>query len=478
MKLTEYTYKEEFDFIFKKYLAPLIGVNITGISLEEIPNKKGKLVQIDNQKLCFYETSESKFCYAIQISKNFPNQCLGLLNSVYDGLNQIRYREMDGKIKNSYQDFEQLVTNYEYIVQKKVVNWLCGNQPSTGVLKLIDILQDWNSKTYEGKKVPFAFTVDLSRNDGNFAFEDFLYEEYSATFSDGITSIIHLDANLNFLDYASITSLENEMMDYKDTPYRFCQVIKSFTKNKIGVFLLTSGDIILVKNCIIELVKREGKWLNFNKDVFIQVVSANINSNTDFDISNLLNEVYLSALDVSFSHSGGIIACIDPAHIDDLLKPNEYEFIKGNYEKIRMNREIIKTAPKSIINYIDNLHATDELNDYEYNRKTYPIVFDNEEMKKRFKKREFLLYISKDKIFQTLDRKLRTEFISMDGATIIDYTGKIISIGAIIQNDSGSYGGGRGAAAKKLSNYGFAIKISTDGYIEVYTKERIKYKIK
>ncbi len=66
----------------------------------------------------------------------------------------------------------------------------------------------------------------------------------------------------------------------------------------------------------------------------------------------------------------------------------------------------------------------------------------------------------------------------MDGATIIDFKGNLISVGAIIQNDSGSYGGGRGAAAKKMSNFGIAIKISTDGYIEVYKKEKIIYKKK
>ena len=66
----------------------------------------------------------------------------------------------------------------------------------------------------------------------------------------------------------------------------------------------------------------------------------------------------------------------------------------------------------------------------------------------------------------------------MDGATILDKEGNIISFGAIIQNDSGSYGGGRGAAARKLSKYGLAIKISTDGYIEVYIDDEIKYRMK
>lgn len=74
-----------------------------------------------------------------------------------------------------------------------------------------------------------------------------------------------------------------------------------------------------------------------------------------------------------------------------------------------------------------------------------------------------------ERSFTDLDRKLRTEIISMDGACILNAVGKVCAVGAIIRNDSGSSGGGRSAAAKKLSVYdGFAVKISTDGYIELF----------
>lgn len=66
----------------------------------------------------------------------------------------------------------------------------------------------------------------------------------------------------------------------------------------------------------------------------------------------------------------------------------------------------------------------------------------------------------------------------VDGACIIDIKGNVCACGAIIKNDSGSTGGGRGAASKKLSEYGFSIKISTDGYIELYINRNLKYSIK
>ena len=80
--------------------------------------------------------------------------------------------------------------------------------------------------------------------------------------------------------------------------------------------------------------------------------------------------------------------------------------------------------------------------------------------------------------FDKIDRKTRAELIGMDGATIIDKDGSVISFGAIISNDAGSSGGGRGAAAAKLSYGGLAIKISADGYIETYLDGVSIYSIK
>lgn len=195
--------------------------------------------------------------------------------------------------------------------------------------------------------------------------------------------------------------------------------------------------------------KKRRKWLNFNKEVFKSIIYAELRSNKE-SFLDLLNEIYLSALDVSFAHSGGIIACVKEEKISSLIDSEKNK--------------------SPILDPLDNLLPSNIV-------KT-PKTFNSKEDKKRFLKRNFLLNIINGKNFLTIDRKLRSELISMDGATILDFNGNVISVGAIIQNDSGSYGGGRGAAAKKLSKYGFAIKISTDGYIEVYIEERIKYKIK
>jgi hypothetical protein len=69
------------------------------------------------------------------------------------------------------------------------------------------------------------------------------------------------------------------------------------------------------------------------------------------------------------------------------------------------------------------------------------------------------------KPFNELDRHLRQDIVAMDGATILDYHGNVIAAGAIVEVIAGSDGGGRLAAARALSKFGLAIKISSDGGI-------------
>ena len=70
--------------------------------------------------------------------------------------------------------------------------------------------------------------------------------------------------------------------------------------------------------------------------------------------------------------------------------------------------------------------------------------------------------------FLSLSRRHRLELLSMDGATVVSHTGRILTAGAIIHVPSGSEGGGRTAALKEIPKYGMGIKVSQDGPIKAY----------
>lgn len=466
--------KDEFDLICEDYIFPLIGIPFGESQFIHKNHEQNQLIEYleYSNTLLIYETLAGDACYSVRVNKHFPKSCLSLLNTVLNFIDSVRYFNPNRKIKVA--SYSHLLSELNFQTQRGVINWICsGHEKAENIERLINILETWKDKTYEGKSVNFAFSVDLSQDTDSkspFAeFDDFLAEEYSATFTDGITSIIELDANLSFKGYRSITSLSDRKIDYSVGPLRFADVLNNFMDKRIGILLLNGGDIILVKDKEIKLVKREGKWLNFSKEAFVSCISVLIGKD-DEGFEKLSREIYLSSLDVSFSHSGGIIAYVSKDKEEMLTAPNLYE------KYVKKGLCVPQDSEMPVLHFIDNLLV--KLPDYSVLVGTNKEYFDNSDTKKRIKKREFIQKVTSNTLFYEIDRRLRTELISMDGATIIRENGHLLSVGAIIQNDSGSYGGGRGAAAKKLSKYGFAIKISTDGYIECYKGGRKVFKIK
>lgn len=463
--------EEEFSIICEDYLFPLVGVPFGGAKKIQFHHDSKHYVEFkDNNEIFVYESLSGDSCFAIQVSKFFPADLITLLDLVMKNINNVRLHNPERRIKA--ESYLHLRNEFSFIIQKTVCEWITdGHKKSNSIEYLISMLEDWKSKTYEGKNVNFAFVVDLDKHsnekDKHLYFDEFLKEEYSATFSDGITSAIVLNQDLEFVKYRSITS-EKIDHDYSVGPLRFADILNNFVDDKIGVILLTNGDIIIAKDKGIKLVKREGKWLNFSKDVFASFVSALLDKKDDELFKTLVEEIYLSALDVSFAHSGGIIAYILDEKEKQITEPNLYIKLVSN--------ESIDDIDKPILHFIDNLSIG--IKPFDELIKINDSYFNTSQNKKRMLKREFLQKVTGNSSFVKLDRRLRTELISMDGATIIKENGKLLAVGAIIQNDSGSYGGGRGAAARKLSNYGFAIKISTDGYIECYKGGDVAFRIK
>lgn len=370
------------------------------------------------------------------------------------------------------------------------------------------------------------------------SFTDFLSSEYSAVLSDWITSLIRINKDCEFVKYESIT--ENNKIygcNYNKLvlPYRFLQVIeKNVTEQNIGIFLLNNGDIFLAKNKQIYFIKRNNKWLNFNHNVFSRIISENVKkfaiSKIQYKMSKrqkLLKTIFSTTLDVSLAHTGGIISVVNynknKDKLNKIISPIDNIYENKDISELYMDEifnlinDLLKDEnKKSTLDTIKSIHEFSEYCPIEKNRLKYENFKDifnhhislfndlvnamlqniaefrsiEKDLRKRLTKRHMILKLLEDSSKETstrmdllnfikIDKKLKAELIGLDGACIMDLSGEIIAFGAIIENDAGSSGGGRGAAAKKLSNFnGFSIKISTDGYIEVYVNYKKIYVIK
>lgn len=475
MDLDIYNRKHEFKYIIENYILLLLGLKDNNlIECKKRDEEPENLIFYNDSNIYFFPYKNCEFGYYLQVSSRYCNFDLTLVNKVLKKLINVSYNNYmsNTRKKFTYINFQHCVSSYEIAVQDAIVAHLTGLESNEEngycnktILMLLRSLEEWSTKTYEGKKMPFGFIIDLNlKSKSKINYIDFLSEEYSATLTDGITSIIMLDSEGNLIGYGSIIKNESIISCELDNclPIRFAQIIKEYIPNgskRIGIFLLTCGDIMVVKDSKVELIKRNGRWANFSYTSFLDAMSR-YNNTKDID-KTLLESIFATAIDVSLSHSGGIIAIVNDGNKLYDSKYNDKEY----------------NDKRTILSECDNL-----LMDYE-EKNIISILKDSGEkdysIKKRIYKRNIIKSLLNNMYYVNINRKLRCELTGLDGASIIQKDGKIVSFGAIIQNEKGSSGGGRGSAAKRLSDYGgLAIKISTDGYIEVYIDKEIKYYIK
>ena len=461
----EKAFIDEYRYFLQNFLFPLLGnnhvildeVNFTETRRHSAVEQKEDIVYFYAGKKCYFQTPAT-----LHLKNDTDNMAIAR-NGVQSFLSHCSYAYRQSfKRQNRYTTAVAKDKAWKMAIQEGIVRWIFGGTSNDTTAKFFDILEKWAVKTYEGKHVTLGFVVNPSvSREAMLSFgelQSFLEDDSSAVLSDCIHSVMEIDRNCNLIDYLSVTKNVTKIEPCElnnHIPLRFLHTVQQFVpmktgkagSDKVGIFLLNNGDILIVKNGSTRFVKRNLQWLSMNNSSFIASLGFDTQK-PDENMNHLLENVYASVLDVSFSHSGGLIAIVDPAEIPLMINGK-------------------------VLNPYNDLSLTEG----EAFGESVSQGFD-EPKAEQIIRRKLLTQLLRDTTFPNTDRKLRSEMIALDGACIVGTNGKIYSCGAIIQNDSGTSTGGRSSAAKKLSQFGVAIKISTDGYIEVYRKNRLVYAIK
>ena len=309
---------------------------------------------------------------------------------------------------------------YDICLEKSICEEL-SDRIQNIIETVLDIFTSWSLRTYEGKHPSFGVIIDTSEKsktqDGEaLKAENCMLKDHAAPLTDGISSYFKV-TNDGYI-------LSHEILDGSTTsgifaPYRFINFAAKCDNGDIGLVLLSSGEVLIFADKEMKYAKRQGKWKLFDHKTAIKRLS----DRSKYMEESIRNAMYLTALDVSFSKTGGCIG-----YINKTEKKDAY----------------------SVINEGDRIIDNSNMND----------------------KAIFIKKLVGNIKFQEMPRKMRQELAGIDGATIIDSEGNIIACGTIIQSVKSSIeGGGRLAATKQLSTYGTAIKVSADGGISAYHKD-------
>ncbi len=352
-----------------------------------------------------------------------------------------------------------------YSLEKAICKTVCNYAFNT-LHGLINELNLWSTKTYEGNATNFGFIVnDVEETENEDSNENLYYakllsKDCSALLSDGKFSCLEVDSKGYIKTHISIPQL-----GFTDTfsPFKYVNMAHQCYGDRIGLALLPNGDMLIFEDQELIFAKRRGQWNCFSHDEVIAKLAVKpTEQNLDIRTS-----IYLSALDTSFTKNGGCVCYLKKDNAESVLKHIDvFDILDENYYELKKQMEY------------ERIEFTPEIEELENFNETYKQTYEEFLQSENAVKVSNLRQIIKGRKFNELNRVLRLELLGIDGATIIDSDGVIIAVGAIIKINAGSSGGGRLAAAKTLSKYGVAMKISADGIIEGFTYDRTNDKAK
>ncbi len=432
-------------FLENTILSMFTGSEIVGE--EESSNRDACVAQGNGGTLLVKFNRQDASRFIIKRVQPFKSFEISLVRSIID--------EMSTLFKaNLSEDF---ITGIEsQVTQKAICSALTKNAHST-LNSLLTMVSSWGLRTYEGRKAKFGFIITNKKAprpiNPNTKIENVLKRDYSALLSDGINTCLNISADGYLLGYQHFNKTAKADLL---APYEYIDLANACVGSKIGVCLVEEGDVLIFKDKQLLFAKRNGAWVCFSHEEIIAKLAEKSG-----EVEEVRKAIYLSALDLSFERSGGCIVHVNSnerfnvlKHIDtsDLLAKDCYDY---------------KVQDQINQSFFHEINTNNELPS-----------FENFLQEEKCNKTCNLKRIIGNNKFQDLNRKLRLELLGIDGASIIDYEGNILAIGAIIKIEAGSIGGGRLAAAKTLSNYGISIKVSADGSIEGFRTDRSKLRVK
>lgn len=283
----------------------------------------------------------------------------------------------------------------------------------TGRNTLAQALQKFEAlaaETYEGHPVVLALGLTGSVSHGPISLDDLWAEDFSRVLSNGFDSMYVCGSDAQVFNLLYLPHSDGACF----APHRLGAIAGWCDRpNRVAIVLNRNGEVLAFKDKKLQFAKRRGAWKYYTHEAIVQRLHSGN--------AALRRSVYETCLDVSFARSGGCIAVLAAS-----------------------------TAKASLNDAVDH----------------------GDLIENKARTRTKLLSKAVTKKFQNLDRRFRQELLSLDGATILDHSGKILTAGSIVKVPGGSSGGGRKAAALELSKLGLAIKISADGPITGYRQAK------
>ena len=297
------------------------------------------------------------------------------------------------------------------------------NLPLASVLRDLHTLSE---QSYENKALTFGCILDPGKKGiagaANFP-TDFLESKKYRALSDGFRTAYWVSRDGTLADFVDLDRQGYEALTEKHYFPEWAEPIaRSSRQGRCGIALSRQGDILIFDEGTLRFTYRYGRWQYWNHAHLVKLLRdrARAQHVPQRKLGRVVGSIYRAAIDISFRRSGGLFLILHNRH---------------------SRSEVVKSS--------DTL--------FNASRSQVDIEFDS---------------VFEDRAIQSLPRSVTVELASLDGSVVLENSGRIVAYGAILQPRRGGKlrgtEGSRTKAAVGASNYGLAIKISSDGDMSVY----------
>jgi hypothetical protein len=318
----------------------------------------------------------------------------------------------------------------EYVVANHVETYHGLTQMP--VSSVFDALHTLSEQSYENKALTFGCILDPEeRVKGQVALfpGDYLSAKKYKALSDGFRTAYHIAANGRILGFIDLDRFERKKRNLTEKHYYpdwAEPIARASRSSRCGVALSRQGDILVFDEGTLRFTYRYGRWQYWNHAHLVHLLRdrARAQRVPKKILGRVVNAIYRAALDVSFRRSGGLFVVLH-------------------------NRKSLRDIARS----------GDAIGDPK--RSATDLEFDT---------------VIREHHIQSLPRVVVVELASLDGAIVLDNSGRIRAYGVVLQpKKAGRLRGTEGSRTKAAigaSKYGLAVKISSDGDITVYYESR------
>jgi len=289
------------------------------------------------------------------------------------------------------------------------------------ILNVFHIYEQWAVETYEGNRV--AHTVGIyckSAVSSDLNFHDYRNSSVFKVLGGMSDTILTLNKTGSVIGVETVSAKQGSYRKNQNVlaPISMADLaLWTTSSGKIVLKLCSNGEILVFQDKQLVYAKRRSYWRAFPSTSTIHNLFSASNSIYE---ENSKMAIYLTSLDLAFSGSGGCLGMLQ----NDTADADARNLSNGNML-------FSSTSPTNTIRLIRTLVDSAR--------------------------------------FPEIPRRVRLWLCSLDGATLMDSHGALLTAGAILRITGNPFqGGGRTAAAQTLGGYGLGIKVSADGFVEIY----------